>query len=141
MLDAFFCFSGPVTILMSYKVEKICMLPKAKLFNLGFSYNTYTQTFEICSGLFVVGFFGGVGCWGLFFPLLASLLLKLSAKVSPGSIFQNSSICWCHRLVQHTQDTLFPIYFEFQYKHICSFKTSSLLHACDFCLVGAKLLL
>ena len=133
MLDDFLYFLGTLTILMSYEVVKICVLPKAKLFNLGFSYSICTDLKYVLGYLLVVVFF--------FPPLLAPLLLKLSAKVSPGSIFQNSSICWCHRLAQHTQDTLFPIYFEFQYKHICSIKTSSLLHACDFCLVGAKLLL
>lgn len=140
MLDDFLYFLGSLTILMSYEVVKICVLPKAKLFNLGFSYSICTDLKYVLSYLLLRVFF--VLFWfGVFFPLLAPLLLKLSAKLSPGSIFQNSSICWCHRLAQHTQDTLFPIYFEFQYKHICSIRTSSLLHACDFCLVGAKLLL
>lgn len=137
MLDDFLYFLGTLTILMSYEVVKICVLPKAKLFNLGFSYSICTDLKYVLGYLLLL-----VGLrFFFFFPLLAPLLLKLSAKVSPGSIFQNSSICWCHRLAQHTQDTLFPIYFEFQYKHICSIKTSSLLHACDFCLMGAKLLL
>lgn len=136
MLDDFLYFLGTLTILMSYEVVKICVLPKAKLFNLRFSYSLCTDLKYGLGYFFVV-----VGLGFFFFPLLAPLLLKLSAKVSPGSIFQNSSICWCHRLAQHTQDTLFLIYFEFQYKHICSIRTSSLLHACDFCLVGAKVLL
>jgi len=135
VLDDFLCFLGTLNILTSYEVVKICVLPKAKQFNLGLSYS-------ICTDLkYVLGYLLLLGLGFFSPPLLAPLLLKLSAKVSPGSIFQNSSICWCHRLAQHTQDTLFPIYFQFQYKHICSIKTSSLLHACDLCLVGAKLLL
>lgn len=43
---------------MSYRVVKICVMPKTKLFNLGFSYGIcYRYRFEMCSRLFV-----GDGC-------------------------------------------------------------------------------
>lgn len=42
---------------MSYKVVKICVLPKAKLFNLGFSYSIGIDLKNVLGYLLLVGFF------------------------------------------------------------------------------------
>lgn len=59
MLDDFLYFLGTLTILISYEVVKISVLPKAKLFNLRFSYSLRTDLKYVLGYLllFGLGFF------------------------------------------------------------------------------------